>query len=1114
MTSVFNKVMILATIALLLPVTKAHAEGEIKEVPDYFEGFDNVATGKDQLAIGWHRIPDITNLGTIDTYRVEALGGMPDERSTNSQVFSVQYQETWDDETGVSYKTDDLILTPEVKGHVEFWLKYKGQSYNYNTWKPSIDIYKCTDNNDFTYSKGAEITIPEVTIPLDSWVKVSLDVDTWTILGLRLENVYFDSFSADWARIPQVQYLQLTGFGCIDGTTVYTDEKGAVDLNFKINVTNRGNLPIKTTQSNYNIELQNQMQVVGTFPIDTDLEPGQSTEFKFTQPWKLKKVTEAELLSLTCVENISRHASSTSLQMRVEVFAPILGVTCNDAEVKDYIDLGVFTGTKELSLNFTNLGGKELNINSIKVPENIKLDVTAPLTIAPHKTVAVKLTSDAKGAIAGDIVIESDGISPSVTGIHYYGAGVEEGTCYATFDGKTIPSRWLLDKKDAWIGNDRMGEAMRSATSASSMGKLISPLMNFSENGKVTMSLSRWATWTESKLNVYTSTDRQNWTLVAAVSSKDESTVFPESQWSFAAYEVPVGAGDKYIAVEGLYANIDNLTGGKLVDVDHDIYLHEFKADATGMVNYPMEATLKVQNIGPDNLGASDYDAYLLINGEVVSKIEPLGRPALSNTTSAATEIKYSFYPHAAVTDGKLTARLVAGDYVLETEPVAVNIEAEVIDASKVVGTFNADRSGSNIPMRTGDNNSYSEFIYTAEMLQLGNGEKIKAIGFPHKIVADRVAEKKITVWMENTDKERILRPAKGEAFNTADMIKVAEKTVTLTKTTPDGIYSNYTLLNIPLDQAFEYDGRNMRIIVQTTSSAFIASEFLNFAGGNTAFTSSDNPINVATVEADFIMSLPVAVLSLDKAPVAVTGKVVSGTEAIKGAEVKLMSGNVQYSATTDENGQFNVALMQSALKYKATIAASAHKDAAIDETTYPADANLGEIELVPNVVDFNSIAVEVNVKDANIRWNAVTPGSLDTNVTYNVYLDSEKVKDGLDVTECTLEDLAAGNHTVGIAAVFEPSSVATVPSEKEFKIEISGIDTVTGDSVAVNGGKDVILVTVTDNSTVEIYNAAGLNVTTLALRPGTTTIDCAPGIYIVALNTADNTTTIKVAVK
>lgn len=65
----------------------ALAEVEIKEVENYFEGFDNVATGKDQLAIGWHRIPDVTNLGTIDTYRVEGLGGMDDERSTNKQVF-------------------------------------------------------------------------------------------------------------------------------------------------------------------------------------------------------------------------------------------------------------------------------------------------------------------------------------------------------------------------------------------------------------------------------------------------------------------------------------------------------------------------------------------------------------------------------------------------------------------------------------------------------------------------------------------------------------------------------------------------------------------------------------------------------------------------------------------------------------------------------------------------------------------------------------------------------------------------------------------------------------------------------------------------------------------
>lgn len=487
---------LVCAVALAGQAFDASAEIEIKEVDNYFEGFDNVATGKDQLAIGWHRIPDITNLGTIDTYRIEGLGGMDDERSVNSQVFSVQYQETWDDESGVSYKTDDLILTPELKGHVEFFLKYKGRAESYNTWKPSVNIYKCTDNFDFTYSKGEEIVIDPVTIPTDSWVKVSLDVADWTILGLRLENVYFDSFSATTARIPQVQYLQMTGFTCLDGTTVYTDEKGNADLNFSIKVTNRGNIPISKDQEDFSIELQNSMTTVGTFPIGVDMQPGDVTEFKFTQPWKLKKITEAEVLNLQCVENISRHASSTALAVRVEVFAPILGITLDGAEVKDYIDLKTFEGDKKLALEFANLGGKELNITSLTLPENVKTDATMPLSIAPRAKVPVTFTISASGAVAGNIEIESDGIAPSPSKIHYYGASVPGGTCVATFDGKKLPARWMLENKDAWIGNDRMGEAMRSATSASTAGKLISPLMSFGQGGKVTMSLGRWATWT------------------------------------------------------------------------------------------------------------------------------------------------------------------------------------------------------------------------------------------------------------------------------------------------------------------------------------------------------------------------------------------------------------------------------------------------------------------------------------------------------------------------------------------------------------------------------------------------------------------------------------------
>lgn len=76
MKKIYKRLYAIAgVLALATSAFDASAEIEIKEVSDYFEGFDNVATGKDQLAIGWHRIPDITNLGTIDTYRVEGIGG-------------------------------------------------------------------------------------------------------------------------------------------------------------------------------------------------------------------------------------------------------------------------------------------------------------------------------------------------------------------------------------------------------------------------------------------------------------------------------------------------------------------------------------------------------------------------------------------------------------------------------------------------------------------------------------------------------------------------------------------------------------------------------------------------------------------------------------------------------------------------------------------------------------------------------------------------------------------------------------------------------------------------------------------------------------------------------
>lgn len=1104
------------TLMLAAYAFNASAEIEIKEVNDYFEGFDNVATGKDQLAIGWHRIPDITNLGTIDTYRVEGIGGMDDDRSVNSQVFSVQYQETWDDETGVSYKTDDLILTPEVKGHVEFWLKYKGRPETYNTWPPSVNIYRCTDNGDFTYTKGAEITIAPVSIATNSWVKVELDVEDWTILGLRLENVYFDSFSADVARVPQVQFLQLTMFQSVSGSTVYADESGNASINLKVRVTNRGNLPIAKEQEDFTIELQNGMEPVATHPIGVDMQPGDVIDFEFTQPWKLKKLTEAETLNLQCVENISRHASSTSITVKVEVFAPILNVTLDGVDVKDGIDLGVFGSRRELTLDFVNLGGKELNVTSLTcVGSGMSIATGTPFTVEPYGSVPVKVILESDGAVAGNIEIESDGIATTPAKLHYYGAGVADNICRATFDGLKLPARWFLDKKDAWTTNNRMGEALRSATSSSSTGKLISPLMSFDEGGKITMSLGRWATWTESWLKVYVSDDRVNWTEIAKVSSSDENNLFPDTQWEFAAYELPVSAGNKYIAVEGLYANIDNLTGGVLAEVDNDVYIHDFTSDIEGMVNYPMNATLTVRNLGYRTLEASDYKVEVFVNGDKVGEASELQE--LSNDAEKASEIKVSFTPHKAMENGKIKARISVGEYIVESAEAEVVIKPEAIDATKVVGTFNADRSGSNIPMRTGDYNSYSEFIYTAGQLGLEEGDRITKIAFPYTILADRTADKNVRVWMQCTDTERMLRPDAGKAFDVTDMLQVSELTLTLTKTVPSGIFGNYALLEIPFDREFLYDGRNLRVIVETTSSAFIASEFLNFTGGNTVFTSSDNPINVKNVTPDFLMALPVAVFTLDKGAVSVTGTVTDGNNALAGIPVRFTAGDVLYESITAEDGTFNVGIMQPALSYTTTVAAHGFKDMQIAAAPYVSDTDLGSLIMNENVVDQSSVSVitdEMEETAVDVSWQPVVPGSLDTSVAYDIYLDGERIETAFEATEYSIEALTAGLHTVGIAAVFAPEGVTTTPAEAEFTVRTSLLDGLVSDGITVTGAEGRVDISLPAGADVHIYSINGALLMSARCTASVESVRLASGVYVVRVDTGSEAVSFKAVVK
>lgn len=81
---------------------------------------------------------------------------------------------------------------------------------------------------------------------------------------------------------------------------------------------------------------------------------------------------------------------------------------------------------------------------------------------------------------------------------------------------------------------------------------------------------------------------------------------------------------------------------------------------------------------------------------------------------------------------------------------------------------------------------------------------------------------------------------------------------------------------------------------------------------------------------------LPVVHFVVTNEPATVTGTITDSetNKAVVNANVKFVSGDIEYSGTTDENGQYSIEVIKTGLTYKAEVTAEGYKtlgDAAVD---------------------------------------------------------------------------------------------------------------------------------------------------------------------------------------
>ena len=900
-------------------------------VSPYTYNFEGLSTSSTDFApAGWgHVVEGYDGYGDfyyVD-YQLKESGGYGDNGAylyIGSQTIG---DGSWDQGT-----VADMLVTPPITGDASIYVKKNKSS-------GTITFYTCSYNaSTKKYSKGSkyDVTVPELSET--EWTKVDIPgVAADTRIGICGDDVSIDEFAAASAVIELRKELNVSLVKLLSGATADADADGNITLKMNVKVKNNGDVAFNPGDENYSLSIMRKNTgsaadtEVYTQPIAVALQPGETSDF--IELNAVIPVTESARSRFDVRENIT---GSSSYGGWVDIYAykPDFSVTTTSFDVISngtLQDFGISQSSVDKEYNIRNTkGAAPLTINSITVPEGFTYSIkdedvaetlTTPFVVRAHEKLLLTVTMDASvlGSRSGDIVVTpADGQGTAIT-LPVSGTIVDPSKLYVTFADGKFPAGTYVEGNSWTVDKYTNGDGNYSAVNSSvtPMTKFVLPKIRLGEGESLTFTAAKRGS--SSKLNVYYSADRVNWTLAQSISedASDEANKFSADKYGssysyidvfkYKSFTPAIPAGDWYVAFEAGYSRIGSIVGGTVLAIpEHELLVSSVVMPEEGVVNHAYTASATIANVGTADIAEGELTAKLYF-GETAMQTQAL--PALAS--GASTSVSFNVPLREA---GTFVTKIVVEGTVTAEATANIVVAQETPSGSKQVGTVTT--TGTNVPARLNYRNSDSEIIYTQDVIGLADGTAIKGLTFKG-YKSSKELPLSLEVWMENTTDAA---PDASAPHSTEGMTKVYSNPNIVLGTIGD---SNNHMPIFDLDFSstpFVYTGGNLRVIVQSRSTTYVSTNFeMDGNRKNMAiYRSSDSPLDEDDkyITAD----MPVVYLHIDKEATTLSGTVTANNAPVADAEVKIASGIVEYSGTTDAAGKYTFPVYQDNLEYTMTV--------------------------------------------------------------------------------------------------------------------------------------------------------------------------------------------------
>lgn len=398
------------------------------------------------------------------------------------------------------------------------------------------------------------------------------------------------------------------------------------------------------------------------------------------------------------------------------------------------------------------------------------------------------------------------------------------------------------------------------------------------------------------------------------------------------------------------------------------LYIDAYSIPANATVNHEYKATATVLN--PTTATVSDYKVQLLADGEPVAEI-----PAVALAADSSTTYTFSWYPHEA---GKKLMSITIETADTANDSVAVAEDMALREA--IVGTPSVLSSIALVNL--GNNtNSLAEVIYTPAQLNLPAGTKIHRLFIKGTTGYYDSGSIDAKVWIANDDNTTLADAATMP--DTAAMTKIGDSHITYSKN--QGTAENTAeIVSIALDEPYIYNGGNLHVVV-LSGCAYYPSFSWETDPNETAigqYATSYTAYDAGgTISWNQFSALPVIHLDVEIVG-SVSGMVTDSVDgsAIANAEVLLRNGGVEYSATTDDEGNYSMSVIQIDKPYEISVKAPKYVSY-VDSLTFDEKDLTRDIRLARLSHTLSGV-VKDSVKSTPIAGASVTIANADRTFT------------------------------------------------------------------------------------------------------------------------------------